>query len=61
MATCLDVLQNGMVVVAYGKKHVPISSAQYRANGYTLALEKLVAKSPTLTVQPVFLKSHATG
>jgi hypothetical protein len=35
-------------MVAYGSRHIPISSAQYRANGYRPALEKLnIAKSLT--------------
>jgi hypothetical protein len=42
MATGLYVLQDGSVMVAYGRRHIPISSAQYKANGYKPALEKLV-------------------
>jgi hypothetical protein len=48
MATGLYVLQDGTVMVAYGLRHIPISCAQYRANGYKPALEKLnMAKSLT--------------
>ena len=46
MATGLYVLQDGSVMVAYGPRHIPISYAQYKANGYKPVLEKLVAKSP---------------
>ena len=46
MATGLYVVQDGSVMVAYGPRHIPISYAQYKANGYKPALEKLVAKSP---------------
>ena len=47
MAFGLYVMQDGLVMVAYGHRHIPISSAQYKANGYKPALEKLAAKSPT--------------
>jgi hypothetical protein len=48
MATGLYVSQDGFVMVAYGTRNVPISSAQYRANGYKPVLEKLnFAKSLT--------------
>jgi len=34
--------------LAYGPRHIPISGAQYKANGYKPALEKLmIAKSLT--------------
>jgi hypothetical protein len=46
MATGLYVLSDGLVMVAYGPRHIPISCAQYKANGYKPVLEKLVAKSP---------------
>ena len=41
MATGLYVRHDGSVIVAYGLRHISISSAQYRANGYKPALEKL--------------------
>jgi hypothetical protein len=44
MATGLYVLQDGSVMVAYGRRHITISCAEYKANGYRPALEKLVAK-----------------
>jgi hypothetical protein len=40
------VMQNGLVMVSYGHTHIPISCAQYKANGYKPALEKLAVKSP---------------
>jgi hypothetical protein len=46
MATGLYVLSDGLVMVAYGPRHIAISRAQYKANGYKPVLEKLVAKSP---------------
>ena len=46
MATGLYILQDGSVMVAYGPRHIPISRAQYKANGYKPSLEKLMtAKS----------------
>jgi hypothetical protein len=48
MATGLYMLQDGSVMVAYGPRHIPISVAQYKANGYKQTLEKLtIAKSLT--------------
>ena len=46
MAVGLYVMQDGLIMVAFGHRHIPISSAQYKANGYKPALEKLAAKSP---------------
>jgi hypothetical protein len=43
MATGLYVTQNGSVIVSYGAKHIPISCAQYKANGYKPRLDKLPA------------------
>jgi hypothetical protein len=45
MATGLYVLQDGSVTVAYGLRHIPISRAQYQANGYKPIVEKLPAKA----------------
>ena len=47
MATGLYLLQGGSVMVAYGHRRIPISRAQYQANGYSPALEKLAAKPPS--------------
>ena len=41
MATGLYVLPDRSVMVAYCRRQVPISCAQYKANGYKPALEKL--------------------
>ena len=46
MATGLYLLPEGSVMMAYGPRHIPISCAQYKANGYKPVLEKLAAKSP---------------
>ena len=46
MAFGLYVMQDGSVMVAYGQRHIPISCAQYKANGYKPPLEKLAVKSP---------------
>jgi hypothetical protein len=43
MATGLYITQNGSVMVSYGPKHIPISCAQYKANGYKPPLDKLTA------------------
>ena len=34
MASGLYLMPDGMVMVNYGRKKIPISLAQYRANGY---------------------------
>ena len=57
MATGLYVLQDGSVMVAYGTRHIPISCAQYKANGYTPVLERLVAKSPSANKPRSVLRS----
>jgi hypothetical protein len=46
MATGLYVLPDGSVMVSYGPRHIPISCAQNKANGYKPVLEKLVVKPP---------------
>ena len=43
MATGLYVMQEGSVMVAYGTRHIAISYAQYKANGYKPTLEKLIS------------------
>jgi hypothetical protein len=44
MATGLYLLQDGTIMVAYGARKIPISPAQYKANGYRPPFEKLKAK-----------------
>lgn len=48
MATGVYVLQDGSVMVAYGPRHIPISCAQYKANGYkdARADRRQLASSP---------------
>ncbi len=46
MASGLYLLGDGQVLVAYGERRVPISRAQYRANGYRPLVEKLPAEAP---------------
>ena len=48
MATGMYVLHDGTVMVAFGARHIQISRAQYRANGYRPALEKLLTKPPAI-------------
>jgi hypothetical protein len=45
MAFGLYVMQDGSVMVAYGHRRIRMSCAQYKANGYKPALEKLPVKS----------------
>jgi hypothetical protein len=46
---------DGRVVVEYGSRRIPMPLAEYRANGYKPALEKLAVKRP-----PAF-KPQAAG
>ncbi len=55
MATGLYVMPEGTVMVAYGGRKLPIPAAQYKANGYKPALEKLVTMSPDAIIRPVRL------
>ena len=48
MAFGLYLVRDGSVMVAYGQRHIPISGAQYKANGYKPPLEKLAVKSPAI-------------
>jgi hypothetical protein len=41
MANGLYLMPDGMVMVNYGRKKIPISLAQYRANGYRSPLSRL--------------------
>jgi hypothetical protein len=47
MATGLYLTADGMVMVDYGARKLPISPAQYRANGYKPSFEKLMDKTPS--------------
>ena len=61
MATGLYLLQGGSVMVAYGYRRIPISRAQYQANGYSPALEKLAAKAPVATKPPSRSETASQG
>ena len=52
MAFGLYVMPDGSVMVAYGQRLVPITCAQYKANGYKPPLEKLAVKSPAARKGP---------
>jgi hypothetical protein len=52
MASGLYVMQDGSVMVAYGTRHISIPCAQYKANGYKPALEKLMTGSPLVRISP---------
>ena len=41
MAKGLYLMRDGQVLVEYGKRRVPISPAQYRANGYRPPCDRL--------------------
>jgi hypothetical protein len=42
VATGLYLMDDGTIMVDYGTRQIPISSAQYRANGYKPQIEKLM-------------------
>ena len=46
MANGLYLIPDGMVLVDYGTRRIPIPRAQYKANGYKPALDILMTKSP---------------
>jgi hypothetical protein len=46
MASGVYRLADGRAMVDYGKRRGPISSAQYKANGYRPPYEKLPAETP---------------
>jgi hypothetical protein len=54
VATGLYVVREGSVMVAYGTRHIAISYAQYKANGYKPTLEKLMIKSPSVRISSRF-------
>jgi hypothetical protein len=49
VAKGLYLTRDGQVLVDYGKRRVPISPAQYRANGYLPPYDKLPAEAPSKT------------
>ena len=62
MATGLYVTPDGKIMVAYGARQIPLSCAQYKANGYKPSFEELLVKSPKATVPSVsVLPSNRLG
>jgi hypothetical protein len=49
MANGLYLMPDGMVMVDYGRKKIPISLAQYRANGYRPPFDRLVREDKART------------
>ena len=50
MATGLYVTSDGKIMVAYGARQIPLSCAEYKANGYKPSFDKLLTKPPKATV-----------
>lgn len=46
MAIGLYLMNDETIMVDYGTRKIPISRAQYRANGYKPAIEKLIEGPP---------------
>ena len=57
MTTGFYLTADGMVMVDYGARKLPISPAQYRANGYMPSFEKLMDKTPVTTARRSVLNS----
>ncbi len=53
MAIGLYLTPDGMVMVDYGTRKIPISAAKYRANGYKPSLKKLMENPPSEDKSPV--------
>ena len=60
MAKGLYLLRDGQVLVEYGKRRVPISPAQYRANGYRPSCDKLLLALPNVVAETEFAKTTLT-
>ena len=61
MAKGLYLLRDGQVLVEYGKRRVPISVAQYRANGYRPSCDKLLPEAlPTVVAEAEFARTTLT-
>ena len=54
----LYLMRDGRVLVDYGARRVPISLAQYRANGYMPPYRKLPAEAPSEATK-AFAKDEA--
>ena len=58
MAKGLYLLRDGQVLVEYGKRRVPISPAQYRANGYRPSCDKLLLEAlPKIVAEAEFART----
>jgi hypothetical protein len=51
VAKGLYLIGDGYVVVDYGRRRVPISPAQYRANGYMPPYDKVPVEAPPKSVK----------
>jgi hypothetical protein len=65
VAKGLYLIGDGYVVVDYGRRRVPISPAQYRANGYMSPYDKVPVEAPPKSVkmpraQPLMANSAPT-
>jgi hypothetical protein len=59
VAKGLYLMRDGQVLVEYGKRRVPISPAQYRANGYRPPCDKLPHEAlPKAIVEAEFVLSE---
>ena len=64
MAKGLYLMRDGQVLVEYGRRRVPISAAQYRANGYRPPCDKLPPEALPKEVaeaefaMPTFRRAH---
>ena len=62
VATGLYLTPDGKIMVAYGARQIPLSCAEYKANGYRPFFEKLQVKLQKATVPSVsVLPGPATG
>jgi len=52
MASGLYLVNDETVMVDYGTMKIPLSRAQYRANGYKPAIEKLMERPPRCGKSP---------
>ena len=61
MAKGLYLMRDGQVLVEYGKRRVPISPAQYRANGYRPPCDKLPPEAlPKAVAEADFARTTLT-
>jgi hypothetical protein len=61
VAKGLYLMRDGQVLVEYGKRRVPISAAQYRANGYRPPYDKLPLEAlPKIVAEAAFAMTTLT-